>query len=129
MLLVDFNRPTDRSPPNAIALKVTAATLFIGAARVGALASGRTQTNTARRLEEWAAGRSISAAHVEAWVGGFHFVQLVRLRHQQQQVARGEAPDNYINPEQLNDLDRRILKEALRQAKSLQARLALDFQL
>ena len=125
----DFTPTADSAHPNTIDLKVNGATLFIDAARVCALESGTTQTNTAQRLEGWAAGRSVPAAHLDAWVGGFHFVQLVRLRHQQQQVARGEAPDNYLNPEQLNDLDRRILKEALRQAKSLQARLALDFQL
>ena len=125
----DFTLTADSAHPHTIDLKVNGATLFIDAARVCALASSGTQTNTARRLEEWAAVRSIPAANVEAWVGGLEFLQLVRLRHQQQQMSRGEPPDNYINPEQLNDLDRRILKEALRQAKSLQARLALDFQL
>ena len=124
----DFTLTTDSAHPNTIDLKVNGATLFIDAARVCALASGGTQTNTARRLVEWAASRNMPAAHVEAWVGGLHFLQLVRLRHQQQQMARGQPPDNYINPEQLNDLDRRILKEALRQVKTLQARLALDFQ-
>ena len=125
----DFTLTADSAHPDTIDLKVNGATLYIDAARVCALASGGTQTNTARRLEQWATVRHISAAHVDAWVGGFHFLQLVRLRHQQQQAARGEAPDNFINPAQLNDLDRRILKESLRQAKTLQARLSLDFQL
>ena len=125
----DFTLSTDSAHPHTIDLKVNGATLFIDAARVCAMASSGMQTNTARRLEEWAAGRSIPAANVEAWVGGLEFLQRVRLRHQQQQMSRGEPPDNYVDPEQLNDLDRRILKEALRQAKSLQARLALDFQL
>ena len=125
----DFTLTSDNTHPNTIDLKVNGATLFIDAARVCALASGGTQTNTARRLVEWAVSRGLPPVHVETWVGGLHFLQLIRLRHQQQQIARGQPPDNYINPAQLNDLDRRILKEALRQAKTLQARLALDFQL
>ena len=125
----DFTLTTDSAHPNTIDLKVNGVTLFIDAARVCALASSGTQTNTARRLAEWAASRSMPAGHVEAWVGGLHFLQFVRLRHQHHQIARGQAPDNYVNPEQLNVLDRRILKEALRQAKTLQARLTLDFQL
>ena len=125
----DFTLTADSAHPGTIDLKVNGATLYIDAARVCALASGGKQTNTARRLEQWATVRHIAAAHVDAWVGGFHFLQLVRLRHQQQQVARGEAPDNFINPAQLNDLDRRILKESMRQARNLQSRLALDFQL
>ncbi len=52
-----------------------------------------------------------------------------RLRHQQAQIARGEAPDNHLNPDLLNRLDRRILKEALGLAKGLQTRLALDYRL
>jgi CBS domain-containing protein len=36
--------------------------------------------------------------------------------------------DNRINPDELNDLDRRILKEAFRQARKVQARLALDYK-
>jgi len=34
-----------------------------------------------------------------------------------------------VRPAGLNDLEQRFLKEALRQAKRLQARLALDYRL
>ena len=37
--------------------------------------------------------------------------------------------DNLIDPALLNELDRRILKEAFRQARKVQAKLALDYQL
>jgi CBS domain-containing protein len=39
------------------------------------------------------------------------------------------ALSNKIDPDSLNDLDRRILKEAFRQARKLQTRLALDYHL
>ena len=51
------------------------------------------------------------------------------LRHQQRQAGSGLPLDNFLQPERLNDLDRRILKEALRQARKLQERLRLDFRL
>jgi CBS domain-containing protein len=54
---------------------------------------------------------------------------MLRLRHQQQQAASGRAPDNFLQPDRLNDLERRILKEAFRQSRKLQERLRLDFQL
>ena len=125
----DFSLRSGGEHPHTIDLKVNGATLFIDAARVFALASGVVQTNSAKRLQAWAAARALPATEAEAWIGGFHFLQLIRLRHQQKQIASGETPDNYLNPDHLNDLDRRILKEALRQAKMLQNRLALDFQL
>ena len=34
----------------------------------------------------------------------------------------------YHDPEKLNELDRRILKESFRQARKLQLRLKLDYQ-
>lgn len=37
--------------------------------------------------------------------------------------------DNPIDPERLNLLDRRILKEAFRQARKMQSRLAMDYRL
>jgi CBS domain-containing protein len=36
--------------------------------------------------------------------------------------------DNRINPYELHELDRQILKESFKQARKLQSRLALDYQ-
>ena len=43
--------------------------------------------------------------------------------------ALGRAGDNRIRPEDLNEVERRILKEAFRQARKLQQRLKLDYKL
>jgi CBS domain-containing protein len=40
-----------------------------------------------------------------------------------------EGSPNRIDPRTLNEVDRRILKECLRQAQRLQSRLKLDYQL
>jgi len=127
-ILRDFTLSDDKAHPGTIDLKVNGSTVFIDAARVYALASGVAATNTAARLREAAKVRGIGTREAEAWVEAFHFLQLFRLRHQHGQLARGEAPDNYLNPDKLNDLDRRLLKESLRTAKSLQQRLAIDFR-
>lgn len=65
---------------------------------------------------------------IDAYTEAFHYIQLLRLRHQLQQAESAIGP-NRIDPDDLNELDRRILKEALRQARKLQRRLALDYQL
>jgi CBS domain-containing protein len=74
----------------------------------------------------------IPAAEIEAWVDGFLFIQVLRLRHHDEEKAKGikdEDLDNLIDPEHLNELDRRILKEAFRQARKLQTRLSLEYRL
>jgi signal-transduction protein with cAMP-binding, CBS, and nucleotidyltransferase domain len=40
----------------------------------------------------------------------------------------GVQGDNLIDPNDLNELDRRILKESFRQARKIQTRLKLDYQ-
>ena len=63
----------------------------------------------------------------EAWVGGFEFLQMLRLHGQLDGTTVGDSP-NRIAVDTLNDIDRRILKETLRVLRSLQQRLRLDYE-
>jgi CBS domain-containing protein len=74
----------------------------------------------------------VHPSEVEAWVDAFLFIQVLRMRHHDNVKTAGlsnDALDNLIDPEHLHDLDRRILKEAFRQARKLQAWLALEYHL
>jgi CBS domain-containing protein len=117
---------------NKLDLKVNGITPFVNTARIFSLASGVTHTSTLLRLRSSALKMKISEAEIEAWIDAFLFIQVLRLRHHDAEKARGvkdEDLDNLIDPEQLNELDRRILKEAFRQARKLQTRLALEYRL
>jgi CBS domain-containing protein len=54
---------------------------------------------------------------------------MLRLRRQSADGPAAAAAGNRIDPDELNEVDRRTLKEALRQSRKLQSRLALDYQL
>ena len=110
-------------------IKLNGTTPFVDAARILSLASGSTATNTVQRLRDIAVPLRIGATEIEGWIEAFYFLQTVRLLHQYECSARGEAMNNQIDPEQLNDLDRRILKEAFRQSRKMQSRLALEYRL
>ena len=125
----DFVLSEDAAHPHTLDLKLNGATPFVDAARIFALAAGSPQTNTAKRLREAAHALHIPDAELADWNRAFHFLQLLRLRHQHGQQRAGQTPDNHIDPDTLNPLDRRILKEALRQARKVQARLAMDYKL
>ena len=62
-----------------------------------------------------------------ALIDGFFFLQQLRLRAQQEGTPMGLA--NRVDPARLNELDRFVLKEALRQAKKLQGRIQMDYRL
>jgi CBS domain-containing protein len=105
-------------------LKVNGITPFVDAGRVFALAAGLAETNTLQRLRGAGERLGVEAAEIAAWEEACQFIQLLRLREQERQLDEGKPLDNRVDPDDLNDLDRRILKESMRQARKLQDRLA-----
>ena len=112
-----------------IDLKKCGARLFVDAARIIALRTGVDSSSTVQRLRQASGKMGVSVEEVSAIIDGFHFIQLLRLRSQHLETEHDADGDNRIDPDALNELDRRILKEAFRQARKLQLRLKLDYQL
>lgn len=127
-LVRDFVVASGGAQAHTLDLKINGITPFVDAARIFALYAGASETGTAARLRAAARAWKMAPDEVEAWVAAFHFIQLLRLRHQHLAQTRGEAVGNRIDPEQLNALDRRILKEAFRQARKLQAVMSRYFE-
>ena len=127
-LVRDFVVSSGGARGHTLDLKINGITPFVDAARIFALYAGAVETGTAARLRAAARAWNMAADEVEAWVSAFHFIQLLRLRHQHQAQTRGDAVGNRIDPERLNTLDRRILKETFRQARKLQAVMESYFE-
>ncbi len=122
----DFLLDDGREFPHTIDLKLYGLRPFVDAARINALRFGVAHTNTAQRLRLTAPTMNLRADDVRAFVDAYYFIQLLRLRHQQFDPHGDRAP-NRIDPDRLNEFDRRMFKESLRQARALQQRLALDY--
>jgi CBS domain-containing protein len=127
-LISDFVTDDDGDARGTIDLKKSGARLFTDAARVLALASGVSHTNTVQRLRQAGVVLNMSKGEIDAIAEAFFFLQTLRLREQMGADATVREP-NRINPDKLNEVDRRILKESLRQLRKLQSRVALDYQL
>jgi CBS domain-containing protein len=117
-----------REFPHTIDLKKLGVRPFVDAARVWALAHRLPGTGTAERLRGAARAGAMPDQEAADSCAAFHFIQALRLRHQhlEQPVLGGE---NRIDPDQLTSLDRRLLKESLRQTGKVQERLRMDYQL
>jgi CBS domain-containing protein len=126
-LLRDFATATSGEHAGSIDLKVSGTRIFVDGARILALAQGLVQTNTAERLRVAGRQRKMPDAEVAALVDAFYYLQVLRLRHQRSEHDTASA--NRIVPAALNEMQRRVLKEALRLAKVLQTRIKLDYQL
>lgn len=115
--------------PDSIDLKGHGAKIFIDVARIFSLAHAIAQTNTVERLRAAGAPLRMSAAECEAAVAAYNAIQALRLRVQAT-LPPGEAEQaNRISLARLGRLDVALLKEALRVARELQERLALEYQL
>lgn len=125
----DFQTEVDENGEPFIDLKKFGARIFVDAARVMALANGIQTPSTATRLRDTAQCVGGSGSDTEAYIEAFHFIQLMRLRLQHLDLRDGGLGNNRIYIKKLNQLDRRILKEAFKQAKNLQQRLKMSYQL
>lgn len=111
-----------------IDLKLNGATLFVDAARIFSLAHGIDEVNTERRLRAAAPLLRVPPREVDAWIAAYYHIQGLRLRRQADCMRQGQPADNRIDPYALHDFDRRVLVTALEQARTIQARIALDHQ-
>lgn len=126
-MIRDFSFDGNQDFPDTIDLKASGARLFVDAARILALANGITETATPQRLRAAAELGKIGRDDIDAIIESFFFLQQLRLRVQQEGTPMGLA--NRVDPEKLNELDRFVLKLALKQAKKLQSRLEMDYRL
>lgn len=126
-MIRDFSFDDNKEFPRTIDLKASGARLFVDVARILALANGIGETSTPQRLRAAAELGKIGRDDIDAIIDGFFFLQQLRLRVQQEGAPMGLA--NRVDPEKLNELDRFVLKLALKQAKKLQNRIQMDYRL
>ena len=110
-------------------LKVQGLTPFVDGARLLALANGIDAGNTVERLRQLVIKDVIERLDGAAYEEAYHFIQQTRLQQHQLQTRHNLPYSNRVDPDSLNQLDRRILREALRQAQRLQSSLTLRYQL
>lgn len=117
------------SHDDTLDLKTQAAVLFVDAARILALQTGSEQTNTVLRLKEAGPKAGLRPEQINAYAESFLYIQLLRMQLHHASAAKDTPYTNQINPATLNALDKRILREAFRLAKSLQSMLGAKYAL
>jgi CBS domain-containing protein len=128
-LFRDFVTSAADGHPGTIDLKLNGAMLFTDAARIYSLAARIPHTNTCERLRRYGTAGNVPGEEVHAWIDAFLFIQTLRLRQQHHEHTHGRPLSNRVAPSRLNLMERNTLKEALRLARALQSRLALDYGL
>ncbi len=115
--------------PHTLDLKRQGLAPFVESIRVFALAHQVESANTLERLDALADKRVFDRKDANAWKEAYSLIQAIRMRAHQEQLKQHKPLSNFINPDDLNPLDRRILRESFRQAQRLQQKLEVAYQL
>lgn len=109
-----------------IDLKINGTAIFVDTARVYSLDHAIEATNTRERLIAVGKALRVPENVYMGWVTGFEYLQMLRLSVQMDNKPIG-GNHNAVELSALNDVDRKILKESLRIARSFQHRLETDY--
>ncbi len=114
---------------NEVDLKKFGSRIFVDAARILALSTGVRAVNTSARLREAGPAAGLQAGEIAAVDAAFSHILRLRLTRQ---IAAGAAvaeAGNGVPLDSLNEMDMAVLKASLRQARRLQQRLKLNYEL
>ena len=122
------NIQLESSAEHPPAFNVKAAIIpLVNFARMYALQNRLAETNTIERLRRLRdQGVLLPTSHDEL-VQAYTALMQMRLAHQAAQIGRGAEPDNFIDPRELTQLERSVLKKVFADIAVFQARLQMDF--
>ena len=103
-----------------IDLKHTGVVPIVDLARVYALAGAHEAVNTHDRLLSAASGGEVSEQSARDLRDALEFLAYTRIQHQARQIAAGQAPDNFLNPNDISNFERSQLKDAFTVVHDLQ---------
>jgi CBS domain-containing protein len=94
-------------------------------ARYASLAAGAIPAaSTPDRLRAADAAGTLDGACARSLGGAFELFQSLRLEHHVDQIQQGIEPDDYLDPKALEPARRRRLRDALREVRAVQKKLA-----
>ena len=105
---------------NELNLKVKGVAPLVDIIRLFALERGVRETSTLERLDALRGSHTIVQEYADEFEHALEFIMLLRIHHQFAQMSAGGAPDNFINPKGLSNLEKRSLKDAFQLITTVQ---------
>jgi ABC-type oligopeptide transport system ATPase subunit len=122
------NIQLESSGEHPAAFNVKAAIIpLVNFARMYALQNSLAETNTLERLRRLRAEGVLLPSSHEELVQAYTALMQMRLAHQAAQIGREAEPDNFIELQELTQLERSMLKRIFADIAVFQARLQTDF--
>ena len=113
---------------NELNLKLKGLTPVVDAARVLALESGITTTNTMERFEAITDKGILKPEFLSEVDDAYDFINFMRISYHLRSRSRGDFMNNFIDPARLNNIQRKWLKESFAIVSQLQDALSVRYQ-
>lgn len=101
-------------------LKIKGIAPIVDIIRLFSLEKGIKETSTLERIEILKNKHTVIRDYADEIVYAFEFLTLLRIRHQYEQIIQGKMPDNFIDPESLSNLEKKLLKDTFQLISKLQ---------
>jgi CBS domain-containing protein len=101
-------------------LKIKGITPLVDMLRLFALERGAKETSTLERIEVLKDVHTIVEEYAEELAYAFEFIMVLRMHHQCEQLEAGEVMDNFINPHNLSNLEKKTIKDAFQLISKVQ---------
>jgi CBS domain-containing protein len=101
-------------------LKVKGLAPLVDIMRLFALEKGIRETSTIERINVLKERHTIVKQYADELLHAFEFIMLLRIQHQFDQMKEGKDIDNFINPNKLSNLEKKIAKETFQLISKIQ---------
>lgn len=101
-------------------LKIKGIAPIVDIVRLFSLEKGVRETSTLERIDVLKTKHAVVRDYAEEIIYAFEFLMLLRMKHQYEQVLQGLMPDNFIDPERLSNLEKKLLKDTFQLISKLQ---------
>lgn len=101
-------------------LKIKGIAPIVDIIRLFSLEKGVRETSTLERIEALKSKHTVVRDFADEIIYAFEFLMLLRIRHQYEKVLQNKMPDNFIDPESLSNLEKKLLKDTFQLISKLQ---------
>ncbi|MBA4372167.1 MAG: histidine kinase [Thermodesulfovibrio sp.] len=108
---------------NELNLKIKGITPLVDIVRLFSLEQGVRETSTFERLQAMKEGSSRIGDAADDIGQVLEFFLLLRIHNQFRQISTGKPPDNFMNPQELSNLEKKTMKEAFSLITALQGQI------
>ncbi|HBV87498.1 MAG TPA: nucleotidyltransferase [Desulfosporosinus sp.] len=113
---------------NEVDLKRSAGVLLVDCIRIFAMSKSVVEVNSLARLKKLVEFETISADDAEYYEAAFQSLMMFRMRENLRKLSLGFVPDNYINPTNLSERERSVMRESFVAVDRLQNVTRVAFQ-